>query len=56
MVKNPSCNAKDSSLIPGGGPKIPHAAESLSPCAPTGDSVCHGTDDSGCHKRVSMPQ
>ena len=35
MVKNPSCNAGDSGLIPGQGTKIPHAAEQLRPCAAT---------------------
>ena len=31
VVKNPPCNAGDSGSIPGGGTKIPHAAEQLSP-------------------------
>ena len=35
MVKNPPSNAGDTSSIPGGGIKIPHAAGQLSPCATT---------------------
>ena len=31
VVKNPPCNAGDTDSIPGGGTKIPHAAEQLSP-------------------------
>ena len=40
VVKNPLCNAgDDSGLIPGGGIKIAHAVERLSPCATTRESV-----------------
>ena len=35
VVKNPSCNAGDASLIPGWGIKIPHAAGQLSRQAAT---------------------
>ena len=35
MVKNPSCNAGDTSSIPGQGTKIPHAAGQLSLCTTT---------------------
>ena len=31
VVKNPSCNAGDTDLIPGQGAKIPHAQDQLSP-------------------------
>ena len=39
VVKNPPCNAGDSHSIPGGGTKIPHAAEQLSPCATATEPV-----------------
>ena len=43
VVKNPPCNAGDSGSIPGGGTKIPHAAEQLSPWAtPRKTSRCNG--------------
>ena len=45
-VKNPPCNAGDMSLIPGQGPKIPHAARQLSPGAATTGS--HALDPA-CH-------
>ena len=35
VVKNPPCNAGDAGLIPGGGTKIPHAMEPVSPCMAT---------------------
>ena len=35
MIKNPSCNAGDTRLIPDQGTKILHATEQLSPCAET---------------------
>ena len=35
MVKNPSSNAGDAGLIPGGGTKIPHAVGQISLCTTT---------------------
>ena len=48
MVKNPPCNAGDTSWIPDVGAKIPHAMEQLSPPAVITESVplsniLHGT-------------
>ena len=41
MVKNLSCNAKNDSLIPGQGTKIPYAMGQLSLWAATTEPVCH---------------
>ena len=53
VVKNLLCNAGDVGLIPGWRPKIPHAAEKLSPCATTTgaqvtqlESLCTAMEDS----------
>ena len=35
VVKNLPCKAGDRGLIPGGGTRIPHAVEQLSPCPAT---------------------
>ena len=43
VVKNPSCNAGDASLIPGQRTKIPHAAGQLSPHATTTELMRSGT-------------
>ena len=41
MVQSPPCNARDTGFIPGQGTKIPHAANQLSLCATTRESVGH---------------
>ena len=41
VVKNLSCKAGDTGLIPGQGTKIPHATEQLSPCATTTELASH---------------
>ena len=41
MVKNPSCNARDTGSIPGQGTKIQHAMEQLSLCAATTEPPGH---------------
>ena len=53
VVKNLLCNAGDVGSIPGWRPKIPHAAEKLSPCATTIgaqvtqlESLCTAMEDS----------
>ena len=53
VVKNLLCNAGDVGSIPGWRPKIPHAAEKLSPCATTTgaqvtqlESLCTAMEDS----------
>lgn len=39
--KNPLGNAEEGSLIPGGGTKIPQAAQPLSPRATRNEPMCH---------------
>ena len=41
-VKNMPCNAGDSSSIPGGGIKIPHAVGQRNPCTETAESATAG--------------
>ena len=41
VVKNPSCNAEDTSSIPGQGTKIPHDSGQLSLCAITTEHTSH---------------
>ena len=41
VVKNPSCNARDTGLIPGQGTKIQYAAGQLSPRATTREEPTH---------------
>ena len=41
-VKNPSCNARDASSVPGQGTKIPHATGQLRPHAPSREPMCPG--------------
>ena len=41
MVKNLPSNAGDMGSILGQGTKVPDASEQLSPCATTGESMCH---------------
>ena len=41
VVKNPSCSAGDTGLIPSQGTKIPHAMERLSPSTAARESVHH---------------
>ena len=41
MVKNPPFEAGNVILIPGWGPKIPHAAGQLSPSATTAEPASH---------------
>ena len=49
VVKNPSCNAEDTSVIPGWGTMIPHATEQLSShtatTEPPATSPCAATED-----------
>ena len=40
VVKNPPCNARDTSLIPGVGTNTPHASEQLNPT--TTEPACSG--------------
>ena len=49
MVKSLPCSTGDSGLIPGQGTKLPRAAEQLSPCATTRESM-------GRNGRSHMPQ
>ena len=58
LVKNPPSNAGDVSLTPGLGTKIAHAAEQLSPCAPTSEacalwSLHTTTRESVCCNEIS---
>ena len=53
VVKNLLCTSGDMGSIPGWRPKIPHAAEKLSPCATTTgaqvtqlESLCTAMEDS----------
>ena len=41
VVRQPSCNAGDASLIPGQGTEIPHAAGQLSPHCTTREKPTH---------------
>ena len=47
MVKNPPCSARDTSLVPDQGTKIPHASEQLSPHTMTTESML-------CNERSNM--
>lgn len=48
VVMNMPYNAGDTSLIPGKGTKIPHAAGQLSPSSATRESMCCNEDPT-CH-------
>ena len=42
MVESLPCSAGDMGWIPGWGTKIPHAADQISPRAPTTEPMCSG--------------
>ena len=42
VAKNMPCNAGDADSIPGGGTRLSHASEQLSPCITTTQPVCSG--------------
>ena len=55
VVKNPSCNAEDTSSIPGWGAKIPHATGQLSPCATTTErKILHATTKTQHSQKINI--
>jgi len=56
VVRNPPCNAADTSLTPGQGTKISHAEEQLSPPTTILSSHVITRESVHCNKRSCMTQ